>query len=84
MFYQFDIVAVDNGVPEKSSTAEVVIKVQRDEEDPEYADTPYTVTAVPENKDVGEKVFQVKARDEDLRVGLYCYRSLYPVLLNRL
>ena len=41
------------------------MKITRDEYAPEFVGAPYTAPSLPENKRVGEQVFQVKGRDRD-------------------
>lgn len=60
----------DSGIPEKSNTIEVTITVTRDEFAPTFTNTPYKAQAVPEDKEVGEKVFTVSGQDGDQKVGI--------------
>ena len=67
-FVQFTVAALDSGIPQKVVTKEVSILVIRDEFMPEFVNAPYTAPEVPENKPVGERVFQVQGRDQDQKV----------------
>jgi hypothetical protein len=67
-FLQFTVAAVDSGIPQKIATKEVSILIIRDEFLPEFVNAPYTAPEVPENKPVGERVFQVQGREQDQKV----------------
>ena len=64
-YLQFEVYADDQGIPEKSATKQVTIQVTRDEYSPEFVEGPYTATPQPENKPVGQQVFQPRGRDRD-------------------
>ena len=70
MFLQFEVYAEDQGIPEKSATKQVTIQVTRDEYAPEFEGGPYTATPQPENKAVGQQVFQPRGRDRDQKVNI--------------
>jgi len=67
-FKQFKVVALDSGIPQKSTTRDVSIMITRDVFLPEFIDAPYTAPDLPENKRIGERVFQVQGRDKDQKV----------------
>ena len=60
--------AVDNGIPPKEVTKQVVINVIRDEYPPEFEGGPYVAPSVPENRPLGTSVIQVIGRDRDQKV----------------
>ena len=69
--FQFEVKAVDSGVPQKGVTKEVILRVVHDEFAPEFVDAPYTSPELPENKPVGHRVFQLSGRDKDQKVRHY-------------
>ena len=63
------MVADDQGIPPKTATAVVQLTVTRDEYAPEFVGTqPFEAAPVNENKRVGDRVYQLSARDRDLKV----------------
>ena len=70
-FLKFDVYAEDSGIPQKSKATPVVITVTRDEYAPQFVNAPYNVPAVQENKRVGERVLQVSAKDQDMKVVMF-------------
>ncbi|KAL5018737.1 hypothetical protein ScPMuIL_004459 [Solemya velum] len=68
--FQFDVVANDQGSPDRSARAQVIIDVIRDEA-PYFIRLPY-VQNIEANRDVGMYVMTVTARDDDL-VGNIIY-----------
>ena len=67
-FFQFAVRARDNRDPERSADTTVVVKVNRNNENPKFQGQPYK-TIVSENTRVGGSVIQVIARDRDIQVG---------------
>ena len=65
IFSQFEVTVTDSGIPQKSSSTEVVITVTRDEFAPSFVNAPYTAPFIPEDKEVGEVVFEVSGQDSD-------------------
>ncbi len=66
---QFEVYAEDTGIPSKSATKQVTIQVTRDEYAPEFEGGPFTANPQPENKPVGQQVFQVRGKDRDQKVS---------------
>ena len=83
IYLQFEVYAEDQGIPEKSATKQVTIQVTRDEYAPEFQGGPYTATPQPENKPVGQQVFQPRGRDRDQKVK-YCEISFSNCYLDDL
>ena len=67
MVFQFQVMAVDNGVPPKNRTTNVVIRFRVDKP-PQIFNLPRTVK-VSENAENGTVVYTARASDEDRQVG---------------
>ena len=74
---QFEVKAIDSGVPQKEATKEVLLRVIHDEYAPEFVGEPYTIPTLPENKPVGHRVFQLSGRDKDQKVGISVFVHLH-------
>ena len=74
---QLKVFVRDSGIPTKSAEQDVTIKVTRDMFAPAFAeDAPYTAETVNEDQNVGSRVFQLTATDEDIKVS-HCL-NLFP------
>ena len=62
----------DSGVPTKSASTSVRIRVTRDERLPEFSGGPYTAPTVAEDVDVNHIVISIKGRDRDQTVSSLC------------
>ena len=78
---QFEVQAVDSGIPQKSTSVPVIIQVIRDEYAPEFVGAPYTVAAIPENRRVGQQVFKLSGRDRDQKVSIIGARQTLGLAL---
>ena len=71
--YSFSVIAMDGGIPPRSSTSRVTITVSDfNDEPPVFSQQQYSA-AISENLDVGRSVVQVSAEDRDSDVSMVNY-----------
>lgn len=66
-FSKVPIIATDSGIPAKTGSAQIQINVRRDLKAPVFDGTPYVVN-ITEQTNIGDVIFTLQGRDDDLMV----------------
>ncbi|XP_046579035.1 protocadherin Fat 4-like [Haliotis rubra] len=64
--FRFNVIASDQSNPERTSTANVIVNIIRDEAPPQFVQLPYD-TVVLETTNIGTSVYRVSAIDSDIK-----------------
>ncbi|KAJ8318063.1 hypothetical protein KUTeg_003154 [Tegillarca granosa] len=75
--YRMQVLARDQGNPERTGLVNVIITVLRDNFPPFFLNTPYS-TSIPERTAVSTSIFQVSASDRDLVARVIAYDDVRP------